>query len=122
MTNTNTKGVKKVLWFSRHIMTEEQRAVLGDNVVINQVDRSLQHAAEIKDEIDDADIIAIVAPLALQAEFLKLAGDKPVIIALNDRVIIKDPDGGESKAEFHFVKWERLVRLEIVKEDFTISD
>lgn len=38
--------------------------------------------------------------------------------AVNDRVLIKQADGTEDKAEFRFVKWERLIRIDIVKEDF----
>ena len=39
-------------------------------------------------------------------------------MAVNDRVLIKQADGTEDKAEFRFVKWERLIRIDIVKEDF----
>ena len=110
---------KKVLWFSRHEMTPEQRAALGD-VEIFQVNKTIQSAYELQKEIEDCDIIAIVAPIQLQQQFLRLAGDKPVIMAVNDRVLIKQADGSEDKAEFRFVKWERLIRIDIVKEDFVM--
>ena len=109
--------MKKVLWFSRHEMTDKQRTALGD-VDIVQVDKTIQHATELQDEIAQADIIAIVAPIGLQAEFLKLAGDKPVIVAVNERTLIKSDDDTESKAVFKFVKWERLLKIEVVKEDY----
>ena len=109
--------MKKVLWFSRHQMTEDQRAALGD-VEITQVSKTINSAFELQDEIDAADIIAIVAPINIQAQFLKLAGGKPVIMAKSERIIEKDPDGGEDKAVFKFVKWERLVRIEVETEDF----
>jgi hypothetical protein len=109
--------MKKVLWFSRHEMTDEQRTALGE-VEITQVDKTIQHASELQGEIAQADIIAIVAPIGLQAEFLKLAGDKPVIVAVNERILIKSDDGTESKAVFKFVKWERLLKIEVVKEDY----
>ena len=108
---------KKVLWFSRHEMTPEQRAALGD-VEIIQVNKTVQSAYELQDEINECDIIARVAPINLQQQFIKLANGKPVIMAVNDRVLIKQVDGTEDKAEFHFVKWERLIRIDIVKEDF----
>ena len=108
---------KKVLWFSRHEMTPEQRAALGD-VEIIQVNKTAQSAYELQDEINECDIIAIVAPINLQQQFIKLANGKPVIMAVNDRVLIKQVDGTEDKAEFRFVKWERLIRIDIVKEDF----
>lgn len=99
-------------------MTAEQEAALGENVEIIQINRSIQSAFELQQEIDNADVIAIVAPINLQQQFLKLAGEKPVIMAVNDRVLIPQPDGTEDKVEFRFVKWERLLKIEVVKEDY----
>ena len=107
----------KVLWFSRHAMTKEQRVSLGD-VEIFQVNKTIQSAYELQKEIEDCDIIAVEAPIGLQEQFLRLAGGKPVIMAVNDRRIIKQEDGSEDKVEFHFVKWERLLKIEVVKENF----
>ena len=107
----------KVLWFSRHEMSAEQRAALGD-VEIVQINKTIQSAQELNTEIEDCDIIAVVAPIGLQEQFLRLAGDKPVITAVNDRRIIKNDDGSEDKVDFHFVKWERLLEIKVVKEDF----
>lgn len=110
---------KKVLWFSRHEMTPEQKAALGD-CEITQISRSINSAYELQEEIAANDIIAIVAPLNLQAQFLKLAGDKPVITAKSNRVLVHQDDGSEDKVEFHFEKWERLVKVEVITEDFVI--
>ena len=99
--------MKKILWFSRHKMTPEQKLALGDVEIM-----------QIKDEIDECDIIAIVAPINLQQQFLKLAEGKPVIMAVNDRVLIDQENGSESKVEFRFIKWERLLKIEVQKEDF----
>lgn len=110
--------MRKVLWFSRHEMTQEQESALGKDVEIMQINKSITSAFELKEEIEAADVIAIVAPFQLQQQFLKLAGDKPVIMAVNDRVFVPDPNGGESKVAFKFVKWERLVKIEVVKEDY----
>ena len=87
---------QKVLWFSRHAMTEEQKNSLGD-VEINQINKTIHSAKELKAEIEANDIIAIVAPIELQREFLELAGDKPVITAVNDRVLVPQQDGTEDK-------------------------
>lgn len=110
---------KKVLWFSRHAMSESQRDSLGD-VEIVQINKSIQSAYELQTEINECDIIAIVAPINLQQQFLKLAGDKPVIMAVNNRILVPQ-ENGEDKVEFHFDKWERLLQIEIVKEDFTME-
>ena len=109
---------RKVLWVSRHTMTAEQLSALGTVREIVQCDGTISSAWELADEINDCDIIAIVAPIGLQQQFLKLAGDKPVVMALSERVITPDPEGGESKVDFVFQKWERLLRIEVEKEDF----
>ena len=83
-------------------MTKDQLQALG-NVEIMQIDKSIQTAFELQEEINQCDIIAIVAPINLQAQFLKLAGDKPVILALNNRVLVPK-DNGESEVQFNFVK------------------
>lgn len=110
---------KKIMWFSRHEMTQEQRAALGDCEIV-QVNKTINSAYELQNEIDACDIIAIVAPINLQQQFLKLANDKPVIMAVNDRVLVPQADGSEDKVEFRFVKWEQLDRIEIVKHDFVM--
>ena len=118
-TTATVNQPKNVLWFSRHEMTADQKASLGD-CEITQINRSIRSAFELADEVAKADIIAIVAPINLQSQFLKLAGDKPVIMAVNDRVLVPQPDGTEDKVEFRFVKWERLLKIEVVKEDFVL--
>ena len=108
--------MKKVLWFSRHEMSKEQKQALGD-VEIIQVSKSIQSARELAKEISEVDIVAVVAPTGLQAEFLKISEGKPVITAVSERVLVPQ-DGGEDKVEFRFVKWERLLEVKVVKEDF----
>ena len=106
----------KVLWFSRHLMQVAQmealRNKLGD-VDITQVSKSIQSAQDIAQEIEAHDIIAVVAPPNLLAGVLRIAGEKPVITAKMERTIL--PDGS---VEMKFVKWERVLRIDIVKEDF----
>lgn len=122
---TNTKNAAKaannktrnVFWFSRHEMTEDQKKALGDNVVIHQCNQSVKSAYEIADKLEGMDVIAIVAPVNLQQQFLRLAGGRPVIMAVSERVLISQEEG-EDKVEFHFVKWERLLEINIVKEDY----
>ena len=108
---------KKVMWFSRHDMTEDQKKALGEGVEITQINKSISSAFELKDEIQEHDVIAVVAPINLQEQFLRIAGDKPVITAVSQRVLIPQ-ETGEDKVEFHFVKWERLVKIEVIKEDY----
>lgn len=107
--------MKKVLWFSRHQMTEEQlkdlQRIYG-NIEINQINKTIQSAYELKDEIDSHDIIAIVAPIHLQEQFLKLAKDKPVISCRNKRVFNE-----EGKVQFIFDGWYQIRKIEVIIED-----
>ena len=108
---------KKVLWFSRHEMTSEQKEALGD-VEIVQINKTISSAYELKEEIDNCDIIAIVAPLNIQKQFLDLANGKPVIYAVNQRILIPNEEGGEDKVAFKFNGWQRIVKIEVVTEEF----
>lgn len=124
--------MKKVLWFSRHQMTPEQKEALGE-VSITQVNGNMpnvhvpfqaevngvtQEVAPFKELLREFDIIAIVAPIGLQQQILGVAGDRPVISALNRRVLVPDENGGEDKVHFIFDGWERLLKIEVVKEPF----
>lgn len=112
--------MKKVLWFSRHEMTATQKSALGECEIL-QINRTINSAYELQEEIEQCDVIAIVAPINLQAQFLKLAGDKPVIMAVSERKLVKQEDGQEDKVIFEFVKWERLLKIEVVKTDYILS-
>lgn len=109
--------MKKVLWFSRHEMSDEQRAALGD-VEIVQISKTINSAYELIEEINDCDIIAIVAPLNIQKQFLSLANGKPVIYAVNQRVLVPNEEGGEDKVMFRFNGWQRIVKIDVVTEEF----
>ena len=84
------------------------------------INKKISSAYELKDEVEKSDIIAIVAPINIQQQFLQIAGNKPVIMAVNDRVLVPQEDGTEDKVEFRFIKWERLIKIDIIKEDFII--
>ena len=105
-----------VLWFSRHELTSAQIddlvRVFGP-VEIHQINRTISSATELRDDIEAADVIAIVAPLSLQQEFLRLAGDKPVIFCRNDRVI--DPADG-TKVTFVHAGWFRIKEIKVLFE------
>lgn len=108
--------MKKVLWFSRHLMKVAQAQALMDklgDVDITQVSKSIQSAQDIQKEIEAHDIIAVVAPPNLLAGILRIAGDKPVITAKMERTVL--PDGS---VDMEFIKWERVLRIIVEKEDF----
>lgn len=103
----------KVLWFSRHEMSEEQfkdLARIYGALEITQINRTIQTAKELATEIDAADVIVVVAPLTLQAEFLQRAKGKPVLFCKNDRII--DPADG-TKVSFRHAGWFRIKEIRV---------
>jgi hypothetical protein len=122
----------KVLWFSRHDMDADQVAALEAKlgaVEVTKVNGTApnvhvafeaevnnapkEQVAPLKELIQGFDVVAIVAPIGLQQQFLGVAGDKPVIIVKNDRVF----DQGE-KVTFKFVEWQQVHKIEVVTSKF----
>jgi len=110
--------MKKVLWFSRHNLSDAQiddlQQLYGLDLDITQVDRTIGTTREITEEIAAADILAIVAPLPLQEQFLKVAGNRPVLIPRNHRV--PKEDGG---FDFIHAGWSQLQKIEVVVKVLT---
>lgn len=109
--------MKKVLWFSRHELSAEQLVDLErifGKVAVTMVNKTITKAAEIRSDIEAADVVAIVAPLPLQQEFLHLAGpDRPVIFCKNDRIV--DPEDN-SKVTFSHAGWFQIKEIRVVFE------
>ena len=109
---------KKVLWFSRHKMTDDQinslRNKIGEFELI-QVDKTIESTREIRDKIETADVLAVVAPPELLSEFFDYCNEdngKILIFAESERVLIKSEDGSESKAIFSFKRWVKIQKFE----------
>lgn len=74
--------MKKVLWISRHEMTQEQRSDLdritgGAELLLWK--ETVTDIAKLLPLLQQADAVAAVLPPELLAELLALAGDKPVL-------------------------------------------
>ena len=109
--------MKKVLWISRHEMTQEQRSDL---------DR-ITGGAELllwKETVTDiAKLLpllqqAAVLPPELLAELIALAGDKPVLRAVSERKAtgrFRTLPDGRREQEFVYVHggWEQLLRMDV---------
>ncbi len=126
----------KVLWFSRHSMSADQRGALEAKlgmVEIVQVDGTMPNVhvafpgkldgedAEIppfKELLKGFQVVAIVAPIHLQQQILGVAGETPVIFAESKRERISVPEGQEPQFQFIFKGWKRLVEVKVVTEDF----
>ena len=109
-----------VLWFSRHDMTEEQIDALVDiygPIQIHQINKTVKSANELENEIKNSDVVAVVAPIELQAEFLKVADGIPVISCRNKRILIQNQEGTETKVEFVFNGWYEIEKIDIVTRD-----
>lgn len=117
----------KILWFSRHDMTEEQladlRRIYGD-FEIKKADGSISSWKEIAEIGSDCDILAVVLPPAILADLVNPRNNqKPVIRAKANRVptgnTIVNPATGKEETEYRFehAGWERVVKIEVVTED-----
>ena len=126
----------KILWFSRHDFSEEQyKALLNKfpeeikfdkfngllpNVHIPWTGEKNNSKKEetfkpFKELIQEYDVIAIVAPIGLQQQILSVAGEKPVITAIQKSIPGMRP---EDKPVFVFDGWKRLIEVKVVMEDF----
>lgn len=117
--------MKKVLWFSRNELLPDQLDALkltyGDDIEINHVNKTVKHMKEIKEDIDNADVIVMVGTVDMQSQALQLAAGKPVLTAMTDpnsRVVVKDPLGGESKTVFGFAGFKEVKNISVQKARF----
>jgi len=110
--------MKKILWFSRHDMTEVQKSdlenIFKSTLEINQVNKTVRSAFELADEAAECDIAVVVMPLNLQQQMLKVLNGKPMLIARSHR--IQQPDGS---FEFVHAGFDKISKIEIIKEELS---
>ncbi|MBQ8749664.1 MAG: hypothetical protein IJZ29_04290 [Clostridia bacterium] len=102
--------MKKILWLSRHQMTEEQIGSLKEKygeVEVVQHDEQVNSASEILPLINEVDILAVVLPIDMVGNLLKLT-DKPIIYAKNGREFTAD-----GKVAFSFNGWHQYLKVDI---------
>ena len=106
--------MKKVLWFSRHELTSEQKSGLSrilkttpDDLSVRVLDKTISSAKEIVDEIDGEELIAAVLPVRLLSELMKVLpnGSTVAVARSNKRV---RADSGEWK--FVYDGWDVIKR------------
>ena len=99
--------IKQIFWFSRNEMSKEMLQALYrvyGFCDVCHISKKVNSAHDFKADIDSASVIAIDSlSLDLQNQFLELAGNKQVIAPVyqNNR----------------FLKWEWLIKLEMIKVD-----
>lgn len=114
--------MKQVLWVSRHEMTPAQRAdlerIMGGSVTLRPWRETVHSAEELRPALMACDAAAVVLPLELLDQVLRLADGKPVLQAVSERratgKTVLTPDRRE-EPEFAFVHagWRQVLRLEL---------
>ncbi len=120
--------MKRVLWISRHQMTEEQRSdlerVMGEEVELHPWAETVEDLADLRPEVERADAVAAVLPVELLAELVRMAGDRPVLQA----AAVRTPTGrfrtlpdGRREPEFAFAHggWRQILKLELEVRDLS---
>lgn len=116
----------KILWVSRHTMTQAQEAdlhrIYGD-VEVKQFADNVESAKQVVELGSDCDVLAVVLPPAFLADLTNpRVNQKPVIRAIANRVAtgrtVTNPATGAEEPEMRFehAGWERVVKVEIVTE------
>lgn len=117
--------MKKVLWVSRHEMTEHQFAdlqrVLADEVTLCYWKETVQKAEDLLPAMEEADVIAVVLPLHLLSEVLKLANGKMVLQSVTERTLtdielILEDGRKERDVRFEHKHWEQILKVEVCKK------
>lgn len=106
---------KKILWLSRHEFTKEQFEALVKiygEVDITPLNKTISDVEELKPYINEVDILAVVLPVELVADLMKIT-NKPVIFAVNDRIL----DETGEKVIFQFKCWKQYKKVEIEVEE-----
>ena len=127
----------KVLWFSRHDMKPEQVAALGNSIEVTKVNCAqlpnvhVPFEAEkdnsgktvqfppFKELLKDFDVLCVVLPINLQQQVLGVAGNRPMLVAVNRRELIP-VEGGEDKVVFNFDRWDHVKEIKVVTQPWEL--
>lgn len=116
----------KILWLSRHAMTEEQVADLHriyGEVEVKTFDQTVSGWKDVVEAGADCDVLAVVLPPAILADLTNPNNNqKPVIRSKANRVatgkMAVNPATGKEEAQYLFkhAGWERVIKIEVVTE------
>ncbi len=113
---------RRVLWVSRHSMTEDQRQdlerIMGGPVELDTWSDTVQDVEELRPRLREADAVAAVLPTEKLADLLKIAGKRPVLQAESARVPTGRwtiQPGGAVEREFAFIHqgWKQILEVRI---------
>jgi len=116
----------KILWLSRHNMTQEQRSdlerIYGDVEIIS-CDKTVASYRDVLEAGKDCDVLAVVLPPAILADLTNPRNNKkPVIRAIAKRVptgaTVFNPATRRNETEYCFEHeaWEKVIKIEVVTE------
>ena len=119
-------SVTKILWLSRHAMTDDQitdlERIYGD-IEIHKVNETVSSYKDVIDIGKDDDVFAVVLPPAILVDLVNPKNNsKPVIRAIANRVptgeTVVNPATGKDETEYRFehVGWERVLKLYVATE------
>ena len=113
---------RRVLWVSRHSMTEDQRQdlerIMGGPVELDTWSDTVQDVEELRPRLREADAVAAVLPTEKLADLLMIAGKRPVLQAESARVPTGRwtiQPGGAVEREFAFIHqgWKQILEVRI---------
>lgn len=118
----------KILWLSRHAMTDEQEAALRNKFpngieIIPHRDQ-VKNWKEVADLGKDCDVLAVVLPPTILGELVNPRNNsKPVIRAVSSQCAVGtvvNPATGEEEIQyaFQFQGWQRVLRISIETEPY----
>ncbi len=114
--------MKRVLWISRHQMSQEQlqglEKAMGEPVELVWWTESVSSIDELRPALEQVDAVAAVLPLELMAQLIQAAGNKPVLRAVGERRLtgrwLDTPNGGrEKESQFVYLGWQQVLRVEV---------
>ena len=119
------ENIKKILWLSRHVMTEDQviglKRIYGD-VEINHISSQVTTAQEAVELGKECDVLAVVLPMLILSDLVNpKTNSKPVLRARSKRVAIGKElnlanNQMEQKYMFQHDGWEKIIKIEVVTE------
>lgn len=104
--------MKKVLWLSRHKMTEDQfnglqKITEDDDLVISHCNTTVTCAQQVADLGKDCDVLAVVLPIQMISDLYGLVGkEKTICSAKTKRVFTSTSKEEGQKARFVFAGWD----------------
>lgn len=108
--------MKKVLWISRHEMTNEQKQdlirILEDEIELVVLNKTLNSVKEITPYLEQISCACVVLPTILLSELTKIAKDIPIYQSVSKRLEVIDEVTNTKKFNFVHDYWQHIIKLD----------